>query len=304
MVTMLNGGFNNNGYYPENEFCRPTGGVAVISNEGKVYTEGGDNDALNVSVTGSSDHWADDELHSRTGLGVDLPYDDGKAAIMISSAEDLKLGTGTQLNAYGRYYDEVDDRPAIDFLVDVSSSVSISSCEPVEYPDGPVLMVMPQYPEYELVPKGTMVVDAYDSVTFGDLFEESLAGDDVDSDVGDRLEVVSRITEWLFRSIGRLPYPDGGGPFAPGYNYVLRGAGLENPGITDGRAWVLEDPTEWTPFGEEFIPEVEETAFEEERLPCFDGVADEGNWHSGRDYSGLSGIRFHLFYGYTAVRGV
>ncbi|MHC4570471.1 MAG: hypothetical protein ACYS0C_00135 [Planctomycetota bacterium] len=50
----------------------------------------------------------------------------------------------------------------------------------------------------------------------------------------------SRITEWLFQSIGRLPYPYGGGSFPPGYNYVVRGAGLENPGITDDRAWVLD----------------------------------------------------------------
>jgi hypothetical protein len=81
-----------------------------------------------------------------------------------------------------------------------------------------------------------MVADAWDTITFGDKFESSLA----DGRVGDRLEVCSRITEWLEDAVGRLPYALGGGPFPPGYTYVLRGAGLENPGITDGRAWVLK----------------------------------------------------------------
>ncbi|MGD8785922.1 MAG: hypothetical protein PVJ60_00735, partial [Phycisphaerales bacterium] len=70
------------------------------------------------------------------------------------------------------------------------------------------------------------------------------------SDVGKRLEVVSRITEWLFQAVGRLPYVGGGGPFPVGYEYVLRGAGLENLGITDGRAWVLENPPEDAPVPE------------------------------------------------------
>ena len=74
--------------------------------------------------------------------------------------------------------------------VDVSSPVSIMSMGEVEGPD---------------VPQGAMVVDALDTVTFGDLFEESLAN----GDVGDRLEVVSRITEWLFEAVGRLPYQYG-----------------------------------------------------------------------------------------------
>jgi hypothetical protein len=97
-----------------------------------------------------------------------------------------------------------------------------------------------------------MVIDAFDSVTFGKLFEGALAN----GDVGDRLEVVSRITEWLFQAVGRLPYPYGGGPFPLDYTYVLRGAGLDNPAIaaaTDGRgrAWVLEDPLSPAPLHEE-----------------------------------------------------
>ncbi|MHC4622683.1 MAG: beta strand repeat-containing protein, partial [Planctomycetota bacterium] len=280
--------------------CRPTGGVAVISNRGKIYTEDGVNDdTLNVSVTGSSNHWAYDELHDRTGLGVDLPYGDGKAAILISSAEDLKIGENAELLAYGQYYDDVDDRAGVGFVddtpplppviggiprnpgdafdaavyvastggnVDVSSPVTIMSCVETEPPDGIIIETLafePYIPfEPELEPKGAMVIDAFDSVTFGPAFEDSLAGDGVLSDVGDRLEVVSRISEWLFQAVGKLPYVGGGGPFVPGYEYVLRGAGLGNPGITDGRAWVLENPLEPAPLYREYGEEALEQALE------------------------------------------
>jgi len=100
-----------------------------------------------------------------------------------------------------------------------------------------------------------MVLDAWDTVTFGDNFEESLA----EGQVGDRLEVVSRITEWLFQAYGRLPYADpaeGPGPFPEGYSYVLRGAGLDNPGIDDGRAWVLENPPEVAPLYQPEAPQL------------------------------------------------
>ncbi|GAJ08890.1 unnamed protein product, partial [marine sediment metagenome] len=99
----------------------------------------------------------------------------------------------------------------------------------------------------EEVHQGAMVIDAFRNVTFGELFEGSLEN----GDVGDRLEVVSRITEWLFQAVGRLPYPYGGFDFPLDYTYVLRGAGLGNTGITDGRAWVLEDPVDPAPLYEE-----------------------------------------------------
>jgi len=38
-------------------------------------------------------------------------------------------------------------------------------------------------------------------------------------------------------------------PLPEGYKYVMRGAGLENPIISDGRAWVLEDKEETPPAG-------------------------------------------------------
>jgi len=198
----------DNGFYRDYD----RGGVAVISNEGKIYTAGGANDTLNVTVEGNSDH--------KAGLGVDLPYGDGKAAIMIISKEDLKIGPDAELHASGTYYDDVDDRAGMNLLdepatiggvprdegdpfdvaiyvastegnVDVSSPVSIESSVGFPVPKRSI--------EPEVERKGAMVIDAFDTVTFGPAFEESLAGDGVTSDVGDRLEVVSRISEWSYR---------------------------------------------------------------------------------------------------------
>ena len=236
------------------------GGVSIVSDNHTVRTAGENPDRVldNVDIAGVSN----DEL----GVGVDLPYGPGKAAIIIMGKEDLKLGENTVLTATGTYDTSgaVDDREGVNFLdvreeipvgfprfegdefdaaiylastnedVDVSSTVSIMSSTV----DGEETITEPE---------GAMIIDAHDSVTFDESgsstnFEDSLAN----GDVGDRLEVVSRITEWLFQAVGRLPYPSypyyGGGSFPAGYTYVLRGAGLENPAITDGRAWVLVDP--------------------------------------------------------------
>jgi hypothetical protein len=278
-----------------------TGGVLIYSKDGKIYTRDGvDNDTLNVLIEGNSDHWE--------GLGIyDPRIEEGaRVAIAIWSEEDLKIGTGTEgaeLRAYGRYYDDVDDRAAIDFLadpltsiggivrdegdpfdaaiyvgsngdVDVSSPVSIMSYEPVYQPEGYEYQY--EY-DYECVPKGAMVIDAWNAVTFdggvpGGMFETSLA----DGDVGDRLEVVSRRSEWLFQAVGLLPYVYGGGPFPDNYSYVLRGAGLDNPGITDGRAWVLEDPVDPAPLYGEAGEAVDKEEFGEGGCPALmNWLADE-----------------------------
>jgi hypothetical protein len=139
---------------------------------------------------------------------------------------------GGVLRNEGEPFDAAIYAASIEGDVDVSSPVSIMSMDENEGPD---------------IPQGAMVIDALDTVTFGDLFEDSLEN----GDVGDRLEVVSRITEWLFQAVGRLPYPYGGGMFPSDYNYVLRGAGLDNLGITDGRAWVLDDPIPAAPLSRE-----------------------------------------------------
>ncbi|MCP4263517.1 MAG: filamentous hemagglutinin N-terminal domain-containing protein [Planctomycetes bacterium] len=236
------------------------GGVSIISDNHTVRTAGLNPERIldNVAIAGVSD----DELD----IGVDLPYGPGKAAIVIMGKESLNLGENTTLTATGTYdtTGDVDDREGVNFLdvrseipsgfprfegdafdaaiylastdedVDVSSTVSIMS----SVVDGETTITEPE---------GAMIIDAYDTITFDEsgtsgAFEDSLEN----GNVGDRLEVASRITEWLFQAVGRLPYPsypyDGVGPFPPGYTYVLRGAGLENTGITDGRAWVLVDP--------------------------------------------------------------
>jgi filamentous hemagglutinin len=237
------------------------GGVSLIADNGKIYSPGGDDDTLNIYVEGSSS-----QLHD---IGVELPSDpDQKAAIVIISKEDLKLGEGSELSAFGTYdtTGAVDDRAAIDFLADPLTTIGgviRDEGEPFDVAvylastEGDVDVSSPvtigEWDQREVfVPEGTMVIDAWNAVTFdgsvpGGMFETSLA----DGAVGDRLEVVSRTSEWLYEAIGRLPYVYGGGPFPTDYSYVLRGAGLGNPLITDGRAWVLEDPLDPAPLYQE-----------------------------------------------------
>lgn len=250
-----------------------TGGVAIVSQEGKIYTAGDADETLNVSVTGNSDH----EL----GLGIYNPSveEDARAAIAIVSPEELKIGDSAKLEAFGRYYDDVDDRSAISFLdkpdieipvegpvrnegdpfdiaiyiasldsdVTVTAATSILSREPIE-DDGEG--------EYECVPKGAMVIDAKTNIILGGEFVTSLESEAVGgrAEAGDRLELASRDTEWLDDATGRLPLPSNF-TLPDGYVFVLRGAGLENPDISDGRAWVLENrPVENAPLGQMLIP--------------------------------------------------
>ena len=390
------------GYQSEGWVDAQGGGVSIIADEGKIYSPGGDDDTLNVTIVGSSSQ-ADE-------IGVELPLNpDKKAAIVVISKEDLKFGADSELIAEGMYYttseefditgieDEVafetymasleskfgvsaiekieqdfeeylgydtdeidfaelkplleeyldsiggltliaDDRPAIGLLdsddpatatiggifrdegepIDVAIYLAstdgdvdfLGSAEIISdgyYPpangsstDGPS-DGEPYEPEFE--PQGTMVIDAYDTVTLGDFDEPeveiwNLYGyaslddlldyfeyDDLDGlldsygidnledfllemfgepgpapegrflDV-DRLEVVSRITEWLYQAVGRLPYAGNPAAIAAfqdfiGGDYILRGAGLDNLSITDGRAWVLENPVPAAPLYQE-----------------------------------------------------
>jgi hypothetical protein len=407
------------------------GGVSIISENGKIFTPGGDDDTLNVYIEGYSDQFE--------GSGVELPGDpEKKAAIVIISKKDLKLGLDSQLMAYGSYiplhvidlegidnfddlenywdalYDQfgyviedleygfedylsdlevsdeiyedfplymehlsdylgtLDDRPAIAFLaepaeiggiprdegkpIDVAIYVA-STTGNVEVPVGTKVDIWAGEGVWidadtttYVDPGGTMVVDAYDTVTFKgkrininledfdwiediddfewmleDLFEElyyeygieidtedfSNAGkayftalgyvddpfDDPDflghfdnfledylqgigarfteGGIIDRLEVSSRITEWLFQAAGppaRLPFA--GDPIAIavledfiGGDYILRGAGLGNLLITDGRAWVLENPVPSPPLHQEAGAETEDEEFAEGGCP-------------------------------------
>jgi len=418
---------NGDGDFLDGWYERPTGGVSVIAENGKIYTEGAspENDTLNIGIVGNSDHYQ--------CLGVDLPWgEEGKAAIVVLSKDDLIFGPDTMLIARGNYYDAggksiwdfidfadvdsyddyfaifdnlfdeqlggciagqgafcsavydflgdldeaefdfgdpdafkvlftdfvgeyfedlliVDDRAAVNFLdtpdtmiggatrnqgdaIDVA--VYLASTEGDVHLDGRAI---------DVAENGTMVVDAYDTVTFGDFetfnFDNfDLSGDDFDScvDFGclmiklmlrfshdimedftcedlelaaidyfgdidaahtflydlmndpeankgtlgdflnfffgdgyffniDRLEVVSRVTEWLYQAAstgnGTLPYAGDAGAIAAfedfiGGDYILRGAGLGNPDITDGRAWVLENPAVPEPLDVLYSPQI------------------------------------------------
>jgi len=205
------------------------GGVSIVSENGRIYTEDGiDNDTINIVIEGYSDQ-------TEGSVGVDLPYDEGKAAIVLVSNGDLKLGENAGLLAVGLYDAAVaDDRSAVDFLdepeeiggllrnegdpIDVaiylaSTTGNIHVGSPVSIEGGGA---------------GAVVVDAYDTVSFGSLFEESLEG------IG-WLEVCSRRTGSLNEAVvyGTLPYADGSGPED---RYVLRG----EDGLGISRAWVLD----------------------------------------------------------------
>ncbi len=189
-----------------------SGGVSIISDEGKIYTADGiDNDTLNVNITGNSDHKAE------PSLGVDLPknYDVevetvGKAAIVIMSEDELKLGPDGTLTAEGIYYDDgsVDDRPSVDFLDhdipadDKLSGIAIDIAIFLASNGGSVDVGSPTA---DLPDGAAMVADAYETVTFGTVFEGSLVAGNVDW-----LEVSSRMsTSWddVWNSGDtRLPY--------------------------------------------------------------------------------------------------
>lgn len=410
-------------------YDRPTGGVSVIADNGKIYTDGAGEEGeymLNIGIVGNSDHYK--------CLGVDLPYDDGKAAIVVMSSEDLKLGPDSMLIARGNYYDAggldiwdfidftgvesygqyfdifddlfdelggciadheafcsavwdfvggldeaefdfgdlegfkelftdfvdgyfedlltLDDRPAVGFL-DVPATVIGGIPRDEGDPIDVAVYLASTQGNVELDGRaidvedgGTMVVDAYDTVSFGDFdtfnldnFDFTVCEDCIDAGcvfgklilrfactimedfegltledvelmaeefvvangyeslddyIGnlmsdpeahksvlsdfleeffgegyffniDRLEVSSRITEWLYQAVnnGTLPYaadPAVVEDFIGG-DYILRGAGLGNLGITDGRAWVLENPVPPAPLYTETGQEPEEQEF-------------------------------------------
>jgi hypothetical protein len=329
------------------------GGVSIIADNGKIFSPGGDDDTLTIYVEGSSS-----QLHDN---GVELPGDpEKKAAIVIISKEDLKLGPDSVLIANGNYiplhvinleditsfdelvsyweglaveYGEVmcdllydfidylegheigeeilddipllkellgdylaglDDRPAIDFLADPQTAIGgvfRDEGNPIDvavYLQSETGNVDVLSQEVYVESPGTMVVDAYDTVTLGDLTSEpaiQIPESVYEVPEGrfwdvDRLEVVSRITEWLYQASnnGTLPYP-----YNPeiveafiGGEYVLRGAGLANLGITDGRAWVLEDPTPPVPLYQEAGEASDEEAFGEGGCPALmNWLADE-----------------------------
>ncbi len=170
------------------------GGVSIVSENGKIYTEDGvDNDTINVAIEGYSDQ---SEI-----IGIDLPYGDGKAAIALMSNGDLKLGEDAELLAKGIYdAASVDDRAAVGFLdepeeidgferepglpIDVAVYVQSTEGDIVlaEEADIAVVSVLPEDDgsEYGFILGATVVLDAYDTVSFEGLEEQMFGFDDLD----------------------------------------------------------------------------------------------------------------------------
>ena len=240
------------------------GGVSVISETGKIFTPGSGN-ALNINIEGYASEVSGDGVD-----GADLPFGDGKAAIVLLSDETFELGPDADLTARGVYGNtDVDDRPGGDLLAedgaiiggferdegipsDIAIYVGSASGNVVINSEHPFAIEVLNRSREGIA---TVVLDAYDTVSIPylqslSIEELQLLIDEHGSyySISFRLEVVSRITEWLSQAIdnGTLPFADNPEIMEAllGQDYVLRGAGLDNPGITDGRAWVLEDPTQ------------------------------------------------------------
>ena len=274
------------------------GGVSIISEAGKIFTarplgpvaaaadtairvEEGGRLINNIRIEGYSDY--------RNGIGVDLPYGEGEAAIVLMSSETVELGSNANLYARGWYVPEgeglqgetgVDDRPGVDLLqtdgtviggfernegdpIDVAIYVASTendvivhgtSLNSIVVDNGAGIFTSDARIQSEGAPgNATVVLDAWDTVDFPEL-EQLLESADEEGlmqffrqlegePAGYRLEVVSRITQWLSEAItnGTLPFADNPALMEAllGNDYVLRGAGAED----NSRAWVLEDPT-------------------------------------------------------------
>ena len=217
------------------------GGVSIISDEGTVRTAG-DTILDNVAITGYSDGTAGVDLF-KPADPLDPTSKPGKAAIVIESKEDLKLGLNCILTANGNYStpderDQVvfksigaDSGDPIDVAIYLASTNDTKSNGNIEVGSGTVLIDNgPAGIEI-----GTLVVDAYDTVTFTPAFENSLKVSG-SSDVK-RIEVVSRYSETLEMAreggVLRLPHADNPDNLADG-EFVLSGGVYALRGTPDG----------------------------------------------------------------------
>ncbi len=202
------------------------GGVELIADTGKIYTPGGD--TLNVAITGYSDDTG------ANNTGVTLPAGTGKAAIVIRTEKDLKLGSTAALTANGSYDDSVasgvDDRKSVNFVLDgdpIDIAIYLASYDFTSL-TGNNIDVGSTVTINNSPGVGTLVIDAHDTVTFTKYFEDSLKSA-AQNNVR-RIEAVSRISETLDMAIEleTLPHADGPDNLADGLfstygTYVLRG---------------------------------------------------------------------------------
>ena len=219
-----------------------SGGVSIISDNGAVRTAG-DTILDNVDIAGYSD--------GTTGVDIPNPLvpDKGIAAIVIKSDDDLEIGQDCTFTANGEYDPSDDERTDAIFVKDgseidvavylrsVSGDIIMGSS--VASPIGPVIDI-----DVDSTGVGALIVDAYDTVTFNDSFENYLQSP---GSTIKRIEAVSRITQTLNTAQEQSRFPHGGNPGAvlglwtnfggidPQIAYVLRG---ENGGSLD-KAWVL-----------------------------------------------------------------
>jgi len=176
--------------------------------------------------------------------------------VIISKNQDLKLGSGAELTACGRYDETIfDDRPGVDFLDHIEGvknpgdAIDVAIYLASYWDDGRTGgNVTIGSPVICIADNGAMVVDALDSVSFGPDFINSLIGGKVGW-----LEVCSRISATLGAAIGRLPYADNPGAYPGTGRYVLRG---EDPEGGTG-AWVLASTGIYTHRNYEPAPDEE-----------------------------------------------
>jgi hypothetical protein len=217
------------------------GGVKLVADDGKIYTPDGANDTLNVAITGYSD---DD---AATPIGVDLLLGSGqKAAIVVSSDEELKFGQNAVMTAKGNYYTS-DDRESVNFKhegpdsgdpIDVAIYLrNTNVSEHVEGNKDSDIKLGSEVVSIDIVAGigiGTLVVDTYDTVTFTPAFEDSLK---TGASNVKRIEVVSRYSETIGMAreggVLRLPHADNPDNLADG-KFILSGGVYALRGTPDG----------------------------------------------------------------------
>lgn len=174
----------------------PGGGVELLADRGGIYS--GEYGPLNVNITAFWDE-------NPNGIGVVLPGEEGRAAIVISSQEDLHLGDlasmelrvgkGTDATDAANYAG-VDDRQAVDFLAGPPGYERVGDPIDVSIYLRSTRGNVKVESEAKMNRHGAMVMDAWDKVEFGGKFVESW-GEGLIA----RLEVVSRRTQTLGQAV-------------------------------------------------------------------------------------------------------